>query len=177
MKPLHTILTLNALLGVLCLPAAQADVGDKAQAEVAQQYRQQVAACATQSGERRLVCLDEATLDRTIALEDLRAESENTAAARARAARNKVEAAFVMAEGQCARGATAQRSACLQRAKAQRDVSEGDIAANQAAFVSYDALAAGEDDGLLRRAALSCDKLRDEARDRCVKQFVHQQQM
>ncbi|GAA5786613.1 hypothetical protein [Chitiniphilus shinanonensis] len=160
------------LLAALCLPAIAA--GDE-EAAVTRQYRQQVAACAAHGGEQRLACLDEATLDRTIALEDLHAQAENTPQARIRAARNKVAAAYALAEAQCARGAAALRGACRTQAGAQRDAALADIAHNQMAFVSYDALAAGGDDGSLRRAALACGKLRESERERCEKQLAHRQ--
>ncbi|UXY15397.1 hypothetical protein N8I74_19130 [Chitiniphilus purpureus] len=162
-----------ALLG-LALPSGATGIDPAGEGE--RMFRQQAVSCVQQGGDARQRCLEEAQLDRTIAQEDARAELENTAAARLRAARNKVEALYTLESARCERSGTGRGAACRQQASEQRNTALADLKRNADAFVSYDSLAAGiGEDSDFRRAALNCTDDRSDVRDRCVKRFLHRQ--
>lgn len=158
----------------------------KAKAEAAKEYKQDIAKCKDMSGNAKAVCTEEARASRARAEADAVAEYKTDKSIRTKARVAAVEAEYGLARARCAAMAGTDKDDCITNARKDHALAIADARADRPSGTAIGSSRAGaadageraeeraeareeaRDDALDRKAMQKCEQMTGDARSACL---------
>lgn len=137
---------------------------DQAKAE----YKKEVDACSTQTGNARDICMETAKGREKVALAHLEYQRSGDAKDMAKLGEARYEAQYEVAKERCDDLAGDAKDTCVTQAKAERDKAKADVKAGKELREVRDETQKAKEEADYKVAQSRCDSLSGDAKDGCV---------
>lgn len=145
-------------------PSAYKAAKDQAKAE----YKKEVDACSTQSGNAKDICVETAKGREKVTLAHLEYQRSGDAKDLSKLAEARYEAQYEVAKERCDDLSGNPKDTCIAQAKAERDKAKADVKAGKELREVRDETQKTKDDADYKVAQSRCDTLSGDTKDGCV---------